>query len=102
MTDVTIEQWQPPHLPSHKADRFNDCGLHDLLAREHTPCYSIWSLRVSIRAEVTGSVDDVVSDVCVPFDVREEGGQQVGRNEELEIRLEGDVSYEEERSPNEL
>ena len=89
-------------LPSHKADRFNDCGLHDLLAREHTPCYSIWSLRVSIRAEVTGSVDDVVSDVCVPFDVREEGGQQVGRNEELEIRLEGDVSYEEERSPNEL
>lgn len=75
-------------LPCHKADRLNDCGLHDLLAREHTPCYGIWTLRVGIGAEVAGSVDDVVSDVCVLFNVREEDGQQVGRNEELEIRLE--------------
>ena len=74
-------------LPCHKADGFNDCGLHDLLAREHTPCYSIWALGVGIRAEVADSVDDIVSDVCVVFNVREEGGQQVGRNEEFEIRL---------------
>ena len=43
---------------------------------------------MGIGAEVAGSVDDVVSDVCVLFNVREEDGQQVGRNEELEIRLE--------------
>lgn len=74
-------------LPCHKANRFNDRGLHDLLAREHTPRYSIWTLRVGIGAEVAGFVDDVVSDVCVMLNVREEDGQQVGRNEELEIRL---------------
>jgi len=42
---------------------------------------------VGIGAEVAGFVDDVVSDVCVMLNVREEDGQQVGRNEELEIRL---------------
>ena len=75
-------------LPRHKADRFNDCRLHDLLSRERTPCYSIWTLGVGIRAQVAGSVDDVVGDICVLFNVREEYGQQIGQNEELEICLE--------------
>ena len=78
-------------LPCHEADRFNYRRLHDLLSREHTPRYSIWTLRVGIRAEVAGSIDDVVSDVCVVFDMREEDGQQVGRNKEFEIRLECDA-----------
>jgi len=74
-------------LPRHKANCFDDCGLHDFLAREHTPCYSVWTLRMGIRAKVTGSVDDVVGDIRVLFNVREEDGQQIWRNEELEIRL---------------
>ena len=76
-------------LPCHKADCFNDRGLHDLLSREHTPRHGIRTFRVGIRAEVAGFVDNVVSDIYVLFNAREEESQQFGRNEEFEVCLEG-------------
>lgn len=59
-------------LPCHEADCFNDRRLHNFLAREHPPCHGIRTLGVSIRTEVAGLVDNIISDVDVPFDVRKE------------------------------
>lgn len=44
---------------------------------------------MGIRAEVAGFVDNVVSDIYVLFNAREEESQQFGRNEEFEVCLEG-------------
>ena len=45
---------------------------------------------MGVRTEVAGFVDNVVGDICVLFDKREEDSQQFGRNKELEVRLERD------------
>ena len=45
---------------------------------------------MSIRAEVAGFVDDVVGDVDILLDMREEDCQQFGGNEKLEVCLERD------------
>jgi len=45
---------------------------------------------VGVRAEVTSFIDDVVGDVDVLLDVREEDGQQFRGNEEFEVSLEMD------------
>jgi hypothetical protein len=77
-------------LPCHKADCFDDRRLYDLLAGEHTPRHGIRTFGVGIRAEVAGFVDDVVGDVKILLDVREEDSQQFRGNEELEVGLERD------------
>lgn len=65
-------------LPRHETDGFDDCGLNDLLAWEHTPRHSIRSLRVVVRSQVALLVDRVVGDEGVACDDWEELGQQFG------------------------
>jgi len=77
-------------LPCHKADCFNNCGLYNLLAREHTPRHCIRTFGVGISTEVAGFVDDVVGDVSILLNVRKEDSQQLRGNEELEVGLERD------------
>lgn len=75
------------NLPRHEADGLDDRRLHDLLAREHTPGDSVGTIRVTVGAEVTMSVDHVVGDVVIPFNNVEEKLKELGVDEELEVSL---------------
>ena len=79
------------NLPGHKADRLDNGRLHDLLARENTPCDSVRSVRVVVRSEISALVDHVVGNVRVLLDLRYQGREEVWREEEFEIRLIADI-----------
>lgn len=56
-------------LPRHEADSFNDSRLNDLLAREHSPCHSVWSIRVRVRPKIATPVDHIVRDVGIALNM---------------------------------
>lgn len=79
------------NLPCHETNSFHNGWLDDLLSREHAPCDGVWT-RLSVRSEVTALVDDIVCDIRVPLDMRDQRVEEFGRDEELEVRLGGKMT----------
>ena len=75
------------YLPCHEADRLDDGGLYDLLAGQYAPRHSIRSVRVSVGTKVAAVVDDVVCNVDITLDVRNEHLEQLRGHEELKVGL---------------
>lgn len=75
------------YLPRHETDSLHYRGLDDLFAREDTPCHRVGPIGVSVGSQVAAFIDNVVSDIAVPFNVREQAVEQRRLDEKLEIRL---------------
>lgn len=75
------------YLPRHEADGLHDRGLDNLFAREDTPCHRVGPIGVGVGSQVAAFIDNVVSDIAVPFNVRKQAVEQGRLDEKLEIRL---------------
>lgn len=74
-------------FPGDERDGLDDGGLHNLLAGEDTPGDGVGTLRVRVGAQVTLLVDGIVGDCGVRLDAADELVEELGRDEELEVRL---------------
>lgn len=74
-------------LPRDERNRLDDRRLHNLLAREDTPGDRVGALGVVVCPQVAALVDRKVSDAGVTLDAADEGGEERGRDKELEVCL---------------
>lgn len=75
------------HLPGHEADSLDDGRLYDLFSGEDTPGHGVGPVGVIVCPEIATFIDYVVGDVGVLLNLGYQGGEELGREEELEVCL---------------
>ncbi len=63
------------HLPCHEADGLHDGRLNDLLAGEDAPRHRVGPIGMGVSPQISSLIDNVVGDIAVPFNMREQKGE---------------------------
>jgi len=84
---VALKGKRGTNLPRHEADSFDYGRLDDFFAGENAPCHSVRTFRMGVRPQITVSVEDIVCDVAIAFDMHDQPRKQVGLDEKFKVRL---------------